>query len=208
MAMAKPRRNANVKLVGVVRRRRAALLVSTALCATVTMVVSLPAAAQPAANAHPTGGVVVGGSATISQTASQTTINQSTQRGAINWQTFNVGSQQSVDFVQPSSSAVTLNKVVTPNPSQIAGKIDANGQVIIENQSGVIFYKGSQVNTAGLMVTAAASSDAATRAFINGGQLALDQAANPNAAVVNQGQITIKQAGLAALVAPQVSIPA
>ena len=136
MAMAKPRRNANVKLVGVVRRRRAALLVSTALCATVTMVVSLPAAAQPAANAHPTGGVVVGGSATISQTASQTTINQSTQRGAINWQTFNVGSQQSVDFVQPSSSAVTLNQVVTPNPSQIAGKIDANGQIILRTSRG------------------------------------------------------------------------
>ena len=40
---------------------------------------------------------------------------------------------------------------------------------------------------------------------MNGGKLVLDQAANPNAAVVNQGQITIKQAGLAALVAPQVA---
>ncbi len=206
MAMAKPRRNANVKLLGVVRRRRSALLVSTALCATVTMVVSLPAAAAPPApNAQPTGGVVVGGSASISQGTNQTTINQSTQRAAIDWQTFNVGSQQSVQFNQPSSRSVTLNEVVGPNPSQIAGKIDANGQIIIENQSGVIFYKGSQVNTAGLMVTAATSSDAATHAFINGGQLALDQAANPNAQVVNQGQITIKQAGLAALVAPQVA---
>src|ERR1700722_977329 len=202
--MAKPWRRANVKLLGVVRRRRPALLVSTALCATVTMVVSLPAAAQPAANARPTGGVVVGGSASISSTPNQTTITQSTQRGAINWQTFNVGSQQSVDFVQPSSSAVTLNKVVTANPSQIAGRIDANGQIIIENQSGGIFYKGAIVNTAGLMVTAAGSGNAAVQAFINGGQLALDQAANPNAAIVNQGQITVKQAGLAALVAPQV----
>ncbi len=202
--MARPLRKANVRLLGVVRQRRPALLVSTALCATVTMVVSLPAVAQPAPNARPTGGAIVGGSASISQTARQTTINQSTQRGAINWQSFNVGSQQSVQFNQPSSSAVTLNKVQGPNPSQIAGRIDANGQIIIENQSGVVFYKGSQVNTAGLMVTAATSGDAATRAFINGGKLALDQAANPNAAVVNQGQITVKQAGLAALVAPQV----
>ena len=34
--------------------------------------------------------------------------------------------------------------------------------------------------------------------------MVFDQAANPNAAVVNQGTITIRQAGLAALVAPQV----
>ncbi len=203
--MAKPWRRANVKLLGVVRRRRPALLVSTALCATVTMVVSLPAAAQPAPNTRPTGGVVVGGSASISTTTSQTTINQSTQRGAINWQTFSVGSQQSVQFNQPSSSSVTLNEVVGPNPSQIAGRIGANGQIIIENQSGVIFYKGAIVNTAGLMVTAASSGNAAVQTFINGGQLALDQAANPNAAIVNQGQITVKQAGLAALVAPQVA---
>ena len=91
-----------MKLLGVVRRRRPALLVSTALCATVTMVVSLPAAAQPAPNAQPTGGVVVGGSASISQSANQTTINQASQRGAINWQTFNVGSQAQVQFNQPN----------------------------------------------------------------------------------------------------------
>ncbi|HEY3848344.1 MAG TPA: filamentous hemagglutinin N-terminal domain-containing protein, partial [Acetobacteraceae bacterium] len=178
-----------MRLLGVVRRRRPALLVSTALCATVTMVVSLPAAAQPAANARPTGGVVVGGSASISTSISKTTITQSTQRGAINWQSFNVGSQQTVQFKQPSSSSVTLNQVKGPNPSQIAGKIDANGQIILENQSGVIFYKGSQVNTAGLMVTAATSGNTAVQTFLNGGKLALDQPANPNAAVVNQGHI-------------------
>ena len=203
--MAKVRlRKESVKLLGVVRRRRPALLVSTALCATVTLVVSLPAAAQPAPNAMPTGGVVFSGSAAISQSANQTTINQASQRAAINWQTFNVGSQAQVQFNQPNASSVALNRVTTPNPSQIAGKIGANGQIIIENQSGVVFYKGSQVNTAGLMVSAASSSDAAARAFLNGGKLVTDLAANPNAAVINQGQITIKQAGLAALVAPQV----
>ena len=202
--MAKARRRGSVKLLGVTRRRRPALLVSTALCATVAIVVSLPAQAQLAPNAMPTGGSVFGGSASISQGANQTTINQASQRAAINWQTFNIGSQAKVQFNQPNAAAVALNRVTTPNPSQIAGKLDANGQVIIENQSGVIFYRGSQVNTAGLMVSAASSSDAATRAFLNGGKLVTDLAANPNAAVINQGQITVRQAGLAALVAPQV----
>ena len=202
--MAKPRRRANVKLLGVVRRRRAALLVSTALCATVTMVVALPAAGQPAPNTLPTGFVARSPGVSASTSGNKLTVTETVQRGAADYQSFSVGSQAQVQFVQPGPSAVMLNRVVGGDPSQIAGKIDANGQIIIENQSGVIFYKGSQVNTAGLMVTAAASGDAATQAFINGGQLALDQAAHANAVVVNQGQITIKQAGLAALVAPQV----
>ena len=110
--MAKVRlRKESVKLLGVVRRRRPALLVSTALCATVTLVVSLPAAAQPAPNAMPTGGVVFSGSAAISQSANQTTINQASQRAAINWQTFNVGSQAQVQFNQPNASSVALNRV-------------------------------------------------------------------------------------------------
>ena len=202
--MAKGRRRGSVKLLGVMRRPRPALLVSTALCATVAVVVSLPAQAQPSPNTLPTGGTVFGGSASISTSGNTATINQASQRAAINWQTFNIGSQAKVQFDQPNAAAVALNRVTTPNPSQIAGKLDANGQVIIENQSGVIFYKGSQVNTAGLMVSAASSSDAATRTFLNGGKLVTDLPANPNAAVINQGRITVKQAGLAALVAPQV----
>ncbi|HVZ09638.1 filamentous hemagglutinin N-terminal domain-containing protein [Rhodopila sp.] len=184
---------------------RPALLASTAICSTVALLVALPAAAQPAPNARPTGGTVVGGTATIGQTAAQTTIDQSSQRAAINWKTFDVGARQSVQFNQPSSAAVTLNRVQGANPSQIAGQITANGQVVLQNQAGVIFYKGAQVNTAGLMVTATTSSDRAVQEFMRGGKLVMDQAANPNAAVVNRGHITVKEAGLAALVAPQVA---
>ena len=127
-----------MKLLGVVRRRRPALLVSTALCATVTLVVSLPAAAQPAPNALPTGGVVFGGSASISQSANQTTINQSSQRARDQLADLQ-RRQPGRAFSSTSRTRVrsTLNRVATPNPSQIAGKIGANGQIIIENQSGV-----------------------------------------------------------------------
>ncbi|MGA9010956.1 MAG: filamentous hemagglutinin N-terminal domain-containing protein, partial [Acetobacteraceae bacterium] len=133
------------------------LLISTALQTTVVLVLvlSLPAAAQPAPNARPTGGSVVGGAAAISHTGTNTRIDQSSQRAAIDWQSFNVGSQQSVTFSQPSASAVALNRVTGPDPSQIAGRIDANGQIILVNQSGVNFYKGAQINAAGVMVSAA-----------------------------------------------------
>ena len=143
------------------------------------------------------------GSASISYSApaATTTIDQASQRAAINWQSFNVGGQQTVSFVQPSASATALNRVHSPNPSQIAGKIDANGQVVLINQSGVIFYKGAQVNTAGLIVSAAGMSNANFMA----GKMVFDKAAKPNAAIVNQGTLTVKQAGLAALVAPRVA---
>jgi filamentous hemagglutinin family protein len=177
------------------------LLLCAALHTSAILACALPAGAQPAPNARPAGGSVVAGAATIAQSPSTTTIEQSTQRAAINWQSFDIGSQQTVQFVQPSASSVTLNRVVGPNPSQIAGQIDANGQVVITNQSGVVFYKGSQVNTAGLMVSAAGIGNANFMA----GRMVFDQVANPNASVVNQGSITIRDAGLAALVAPQVA---
>ena len=165
-------------------------------------------AAQPAPNALPTGFVALSPGVSANTSGNKLTVTETVQRGAANYQSFNVGSQAQVQFVQPNASAVMLNRVVGPNPSQIAGRIDANGQIIIENQSGVLFYQGSQVNTAGLMVTASASGNAAVQAFMAGGQLALDRAAKPNAMVVNQGQITIRQAGLAALVAPRWRTPA
>ena len=153
--MAKARRENTVMILGVVRRNRRSLLMGTALQASVMLVLALPAGAQPAPNARPTGGVVAAGSAAISRTATNTQIDQASQRAAINWRSFDVGRQQSVTFIQPSASAVALNRVTGPDPSQIAGRIDANGQIILVNQSGVNFYKGAQVNAAGVMVSAA-----------------------------------------------------
>ena len=194
-----------VRLVGMARRSRSALLVTTALQAVAVMVLGIPAGpanAQPAPNARPTGGVVVGGTAAITQTAGNTAIAQATQRAAINWQSFDVGSRQSVTFNQPGSNSIALNTVVSANPSQIAGRISANGQVVLVNQSGVNFYKGAQVNTAGLLVSAAGTDP---KAFMAGGAILFDKPGFANARIVNQGNITIKDAGLAALVGPGVA---
>ena len=191
-----------IRLVGVARRSRSALMVSTALQAVALMVLSVPASAQPAPNARPTGGVVAGGAAAITQSTSNTTITQSSQRAAVNWQSFDVGAQQSVTFQQPNARAIALNTVNSSSPSQIAGRISANGQVVLVNQSGVVFHQGAQVNTAGLVVSAAGTDPAR---FMAGGRIVLDRAGNPNARIVNEGNITIRGAGLASLVAPGVA---
>ena len=198
-------RPAPARIIGTVRRDRGALLRSTALQAAALAVVALPglalsAAAQPAPNARPQGGVVVGGVASISQGANTTTINQATQRAAIDWRSFDIGRDQSVQFQQPGPSAIALNRVVGPNPSAIAGRITANGQIVITNQSGVVFFPGAQVDAQSVVVSAAGITNTN---FMNG-RMAFDQRPNPNAQIVNGGTITVREAGLAALVAPQV----
>ncbi len=204
--MAKRRVSETVKLSGYARRSRRALMVTTALQGGVALILAFPphpVRAQPAPYAHPTGGSVVVGAATITQTQTNTVVSQpaSSPRTAVNWQGFDVGSQHTVTFRQPSSSALVLNRVVGPDPSQIAGKIDANGQIAIVNQSGVVFYKGSQVNAASVLV----SAPGITNQNFAAGRMVFDQAPKPNARIVNAGQITVKQAGLAAFVAPQVA---
>ncbi len=190
-----------IRAVGLLRRRRAVLLRETALQAAALTLLALPVRAQPAANARPTGGSVIAGSATIGQSASTTTITQTTPFGALTWSGFDVGAGQSVQFRQPSANALTVNEVTAPNPSLIAGHIDANGRLVLINRSGVVFYPGAQVDAAGLVVSAIGMNQAAAKQ----GQLVLDQPARAGARIVNAGTLTVKQTGLAALVAPQVA---
>ncbi|MBR0658740.1 two-partner secretion domain-containing protein [Neoroseomonas oryzicola] len=162
-----------------------------------------PVAAQtlPSATTGPTGGQVTAGQAAITRGAGSTTITQGTNRAAIDWQQFNVGSQHTVQFVQPNAGSWTLNRVMTPDPSVIAGRVQANGGVAIVNQSGVVFAQGAQVNVASLIASAAGI----TNENFMAGRMVFDQAPRPGARVENHGTITVADRGLAALVAPGVS---
>src|SRR5258708_11455741 len=67
--------------------------------------------AAPAAGG-PAGGTVVGGSATIQgQGGPAVIVNQSSSSAIINWNTFNIGVNESVRFNQPGTSSVVLNRV-------------------------------------------------------------------------------------------------
>ena len=183
------------------QQRRPALLATTALQAAATLLLAGPAMAQLAPTARPQGGAVVAGQAALSQGPAQTTISQSSQRAAIDWGSYNVGSGHTVLYQQPGPTSVTLNRVTGPDPSQIAGRIQANGQIVITNRSGVIFQRGSQVDAQSLVV----SSAGVTNQNFMAGKMAFDQPGRPGAKVSNAGNITVAATGLAALVAPQVA---
>ncbi|MCZ8313228.1 MAG: filamentous hemagglutinin N-terminal domain-containing protein [Magnetospirillum sp.] len=151
----------------------------------------------------PQGGSVVGGLGTITQTnANQLTINQASQNLAIDWQSFSIGANNIVRFVQPSTSAVALNRVLNGDPSQIYGQIQANGQVVIMSPNGIVFGPNSRVDVNALVATTANIS---TLDFMSG-KLLFDQASSDaNARVVNQGVISVAQGGFAVLAAASVS---
>src|SRR5579885_927387 len=137
--------------------------------------------------ANPTGGQVVGGQASIaSPSANGLVITQKSQSAIISWQQFNIGAGQYVQFLQPSSSSVVLNRVVGGSPSSIFGNLTANGQVCLVNTNGVFFGKGASIDTQGFL---ASTLDISDRNFLTGHYL-FDEAGAPGAKITNQGNIT------------------
>ena len=152
----------------------------------------------------PTGGQVVGGAATIGQTsATQMQITSTTGRSAISWNDFSIGSGYGVNVTQPTGGT-QLEQVRGTNVSQIFGSLTSNGSIVIANPNGIWFGASAQVDVAGLTASTAHATAADIQNFENGGSLNLSQPGSANAAVVNQGNITISNAGLAAFVAPGV----
>ncbi|WP_457279479.1 beta strand repeat-containing protein [Polaromonas sp. P5_D5] len=157
----------------------------------VTAVLLLGAAT---AQAGPVDGQVTSGAASISQSGSATTINQSSQNASLTWKSFNVGAQESVNFVQPSASAIAVNRILDTHGSQILGQLNANGQVFLINPNGILFGAGAQVNVGGLVASTLDVKDAdlsnGKRSFSGAGA----------GSVVNQGRINAATGGYVALV--------
>ncbi len=103
--------------------------------------------------ANPTGSQIESGSATITTPTQHTVlIQQHSDKAIIHWQSFNIGTQEKTQFVQPSVTSVALNRI-NPNlgASQIFGNLVSNGQIILINQAGIFFASGAQINVGGII---------------------------------------------------------
>ncbi len=139
-------------------------------------------AASMFANQLPTGGTVSAGSGSIAQSGAAMTITQTTQNLAINWQSFDIGANASVTFLQPNATAIALNRVLGGDTTHILGQLKGNGQVWVLNPNGVLFGSSAQVNVGGLVASTLGLSDAdfmaGKRSFTGSG-----------GSVVNQGSL-------------------
>jgi fibronectin-binding autotransporter adhesin len=162
---------------------------------------SLPSYAVPANNALPSGGNISSGSGTINSQGNNMTINQTSDKLAINWSSYNIGANASVTYVQPNAQAVALNRILSADPSQIFGRLQANGQVILINPNGVVVGPGAKINVGAMIVSTMNLSDSDflsnnyrfTTPSVDMLQVALPQ-------IVNQGTITSGAGGYVHLI--------
>ena len=151
------------------------------------------------ASANPHGMTVVSGSAHSTQQGNVLQITTS-QNTFLRWNSFNIAAGETTIFNQPSASSIVFNYVRNGNPSSIFGSLQANGIVVLENQSGFFFGPNAFVKAAGLVVTTAAINPWASA---GGAGWSFDgpPAATP---IVNYGRLETAAGGSLFLIAKQI----
>ena len=111
-------------------------------------------AIEAKAQGLPTGGQVAAGQATISQPNGSTmNINQASQRAVLDWNTFNIGQGNTVQFQQPNAQAQALNRVTGRSMADnaaavLAGDLDV-AQVfephaaLAESQGAAVWHRAA-----------------------------------------------------------------
>ncbi|MFA6076123.1 MAG: filamentous hemagglutinin N-terminal domain-containing protein [Negativicutes bacterium] len=106
----------------------------------------------------PEGEAVVNGTFSFDRTTKtgDLTINQSSDKGIIDWQSYNVGETNTVEYVQPQATSAVLNRIVNNGgeyASKILGNVKANGQVFLVNSNGILFGSNARVNVGGIVAS-------------------------------------------------------
>ncbi|MGI6092500.1 MAG: MBG domain-containing protein [Negativicutes bacterium] len=165
--------------------------------ATSLLAIAVAVAMHCSLYAAPAGGQIAAGVGNIAQNGTVTTINQVSDKLAVNWQSFNIAANEKVQFIQPSASAIALNRILGNNPTEVYGQLSANGKVFLVNPNGILFGPGAQINVGGLV----ASSQKITDADFMAGRYIFS---GENGQVVNQGNIQAAENSYVALLAPEV----
>lgn len=138
---------------------------------------------------------VVVGTANVSTAGNTMTIKQESDKAQINWDSFDIGKNKEVQFIQPSEHAVAYNRVTGGNASQIQGKLTANGKVYLANPNGVIITQGAEINVAGLFATTkdleniSENINKFTRKAKQDGQVVKNRQVLKDGQVVTEGQV-------------------
>ena len=114
--------------------------------------------------ANPTDPIVMNGHATFSNPSSNELCIQAQDKAVIHWKSFSIDSNEITRFMQPSETAVVLNRITGLNGSEILGRLEANGHLFLINQQGILFGKDAMINVGGLT---AATLDFSNEDFFN-----------------------------------------
>ena len=156
----------------------------------------------PNSVALPPNGNVVSGSVTFSnpnETSLQ--IEQSSNKAIIEYPNFSINNGEQVNFIQPDSSSIALNRVTGNDVSNIFGQLTANGQIFLVNPNGIVFSNNSQVDVGGLVAT---TLDINNSDFLSG-NYSFSQLSEAQNFVINNGKIESIPNGYIALIATRVT---
>ncbi|WP_337271432.1 MBG domain-containing protein [Oryzifoliimicrobium ureilyticus] len=173
-------------------RLRRHLESTTALVFTSTLLSMSPALAGDL----PSGASIAAGSASIGSTSTSMAITQGSQNAIVNWNSFSIGKDHIVEFLQPSASSAILNRVTGSTKSTIAGSLKANGQVYLINPNGIAITASGSVSVGGGFV--ASSLDTSDQDFLSGKRKFKGNGASAD--VTNAGTIRIGRGGYGALI--------
>jgi len=155
----------------------------------------------PYVHAGPTGGNIVGGAGHIHSSGLETIVHQNSSSMAINWDTFNINTNERVQYLQPDISSISLNRILDNNGSKILGSIDANGKIILVNPNGIFFGANSQVNVGGLVASGLSISPTD---FMNGNYM-FNEVLGSKGTVINKGLLNAASGGSITLLGKQVT---
>ena len=150
--------------------------------------------------ALPQGGTISSGAGTIDTTGSSLTVTQTTNKIIINWESFSVGKNESVIFLQPDKASSALNNILGNSRTVVEGNLSANGQIVLSNPNGIYISPTANINVASLIASTLKISE---QDFIDGLYKFSQDPNKPLASILNEG--TIRASDFAALIAPSVN---
>ena len=131
--------------------------------------------------ATPEGAEVINGNVSITQSGATTAIHAS-DNSIINYQSFDIHSNETVQFIQPDSSSRVLNRITGAFPTQIDGSLLANGHVYISNPAGIYIGAGAFIDVGKLT---AAVGTITNEDFLNN----IDHITDVSGDVINWGTV-------------------
>lgn len=108
----------------------------------------------------------------------------------INWQSFDIDTNEQVLFDIDQNGGSVLNQVVGAGASQIDGYLGANGQLFLINPNGIVFGDSAVINTHSLI---ASTLSIAPSDF--GNNVVVMTAEIPGSEIENNGFIRVKEGG-------------
>ncbi|OGN61602.1 MAG: hypothetical protein A3F40_04220 [Chlamydiae bacterium RIFCSPHIGHO2_12_FULL_27_8] len=95
---------------------------------------------------NPIGEKIVSGKIEIKREDSKLLILQNSDKAIINWEDFSINFNEITKIISQNDKATLLNRVISSNPSLIYGKLEANSNVLLLNQNGILISKSGIVD--------------------------------------------------------------